>query len=167
MTKHTKYLLIAAFSLLTASCSTGMKTCPKDCSKNKAPKLTESEMMNAISKAATPGSEHAILESLVGKFNVTATFWMDPSKKPSVEKGTAVHKWMLGKRFVKEKYTSNFAGKPFKGIGILGFDKVKGKYVSIWMDTMGTGMMTTEGSYIPSEKSIVMATSFMCPITQS
>ncbi len=36
-------------------------------------------------------------------------------------------------------------GKPFQGVGITGYDNFKKKYVSFWIDNMGTGMLTSEG----------------------
>lgn len=36
---------------------------------------------------------------------------------------------------------------PVPGLGITGYDKVKKKYVGIWIDTMSTSMMHTEGEF--------------------
>ena len=37
-------------------------------------------------------------------------------------------------------------GQPFEGRGLTGYDNVQKKYVGTWLDTMGTGMMTSVGS---------------------
>jgi hypothetical protein len=37
-------------------------------------------------------------------------------------------------------------GMPFSGQGMHGFDNVTGKHWGIWMDSMSTGMMVSEGS---------------------
>jgi hypothetical protein len=36
----------------------------------------------------------------------------------------------------------------------MGYDNAKKKFVSTWIDNMGTGMMTAEGEWNPSKKSI-------------
>jgi hypothetical protein len=35
---------------------------------------------------------------------------------------------------------------PFKGAGISGYDNVKKKFCNVWVDSMSTGMMITEGT---------------------
>ena len=41
---------------------------------------------------------------------------------------------------------------PFKGMSIDAYDNVKKKFVSTWCDSMGTGMMQSEGTYDPASK---------------
>jgi Protein of unknown function (DUF1579) len=43
----------------------------------------------------------------------------------------------------------NFA---FKGTSLEGYDNVKKKFVSIWADNMGTGLLMSEGTYDPATK---------------
>jgi hypothetical protein len=40
----------------------------------------------------------------------------------------------------------------FKGMSLEGYDNVKQKFVSSWVDNMGTGIMNSEGSYDPATK---------------
>jgi hypothetical protein len=40
----------------------------------------------------------------------------------------------------------------FKGMSTDGYDNVKQKFTSSWMDNMGTGIMTMEGTYDPATK---------------
>jgi hypothetical protein len=40
----------------------------------------------------------------------------------------------------------------FKGMSLDGYDNVKQKFVSAWVDNMGTGLMFSEGTYDASTK---------------
>ena len=40
----------------------------------------------------------------------------------------------------------------FKGMGINGYDNLKQKFVSSWIDNMGTGIATSEGTYDTATK---------------
>jgi len=51
----------------------------------------------------------------------------------------------------------------FKGMGTEGFDTVKKKFVSSWIDNMGTGIMYSEGSYDPTSKTLTYLTEVEMP----
>ena len=42
----------------------------------------------------------------------------------------------------------------FKGMAIEGFDNAKKKFVSSWIDNMGTGIMNSEGTYDEGTKTL-------------
>lgn len=42
----------------------------------------------------------------------------------------------------------------FKGMAVEGYDNAKKKFVSSWIDNMGTGIMNSEGTYDPAEKTL-------------
>jgi len=106
----------------------------------------EKAMMEMMAKVATPGENHKKLEPLVGKFDAKITSWMDPSKPPIQSTGTSERKWVLGNRYVEEQFSGSFMDQPFTGIGYTGYDNVGKKYVSIWMDSMSTGIMDMKGT---------------------
>jgi hypothetical protein len=110
-----------------------------------APAMDEKAMMDAWTKVATPGEAHQWLEPLVGKWDATITMWMAPGAPPQQSTGSAENSWVLGGRFVEQRYQGNFMGQPFTGLGYTGYDNYKNKYVSSWMDTMGTMMMISQG----------------------
>ena len=129
------------------------------------PPPSPEQMMELMKKAATPGPEHKRLAPLVGTFKTESKFWMDPSKPPQIEKGSAKNEWVFGKRFVKQAYTGKFNGQPFQGMGYIGFDNVKKAYVSTWMDSMGTGVMVSEGTFDSANRALEMSSTFSCPLT--
>jgi Protein of unknown function (DUF1579) len=106
----------------------------------------DKDPFEAYEKAARPGPEHKVLEALVGSWEFTGKFWMDPSKPPMENKGTSESKWILDGRFVEEEVKSELFGKPFVGRGLTGFDKAQGKYTGTWIDSMSTGISTSVGT---------------------
>src|SRR3546814_17361268 len=76
--------------------------------------------------------------------------WIDPSAPPMVETGKSVDTAVLGGRQIRTQFSSRFMGQPFNGIGFMGYDNVRGKYVASWVDDMSTGLITSEGDYDPA-----------------
>ena len=110
-----------------------------------APAADEKAMMEAWAKVATPGDAHKWLEPVVGTWNAKITMWMAPGAPPQESTGTSENKWVLGGRFVEQRYEGSFMGQTFSGLGYTGYDNYKKKYVGTWMDTMGTMIMTSQG----------------------
>lgn len=113
------------------------------------------ESMKAWVEFMTPAEQHKALEVFAGNWITTSKFWMaGPDNPPSVSQGTAESKWVLGGRFLQLEATGSMMGTPMKGIGHTGYDKAKKKYVSTWMDSMGTALYYNEGNMDPSGKVI-------------
>ena len=104
---------------------------------------SQEEMMKKMMDLATPDEHHKELGRLVGSWKTTNKMWMGP--EPAVSSGTSTYEWILGGRYLQSKHTGIWAGMPFEGMGIDGYDKAKKEYFSIWLDNMGTGMMTLTG----------------------
>jgi len=103
-------------------------------------------MMEAMMKAATPGAAHKSLEPFVGTWSAKVTSWMVPGAPPTVIEGTSECRWMMGGRYVEERFTGEFFGMPFEGLGHTGYDNVKKQYWATWMDNMSTGLMASTGT---------------------
>ena len=116
--------------------------------KNQNKKMpSQEEMMARWQAAMTPGDAHKKLEYFTGVWDVEAQAWMNsPDSLPSVSKGTAEYKMILGGRFVQQEFSGEMMQMPFKGIGFTGYDNVKKKYTSFWIDEMSTAMSVMEGS---------------------
>jgi hypothetical protein len=112
----------------------------------------EKAQMEAMMKAATPGEPHKRLDALVGSWDVTVTMWMDPSKPPTEAKATAETRSIMGGRYLEEKVTGEFAGMPFLGQSLTGYDNLKKQYTSVWIDNMGTGISASHGTYDADKK---------------
>jgi hypothetical protein len=109
--------------------------------------------MDAYVKASAVGAQHKQLsEHFDGNWNVKATMWMDPSMPPMNSTGKSTNTTEYGGRHVRNKYTGEFMGAPFQGEALTSYDNVKGKYINLWIDSMGTGQYVTEGDYDPATK---------------
>lgn len=114
-------------------------------------------MMKNWQAYMTPGEPHKLLASWDGTWTGDITMWMAPGAPPTVSKGTAVNKMIMGGRYQYSKHTGNMMGMPFEGEATTGYDNTKKKFVSSWIDNMGTGMMTMEGDWDEANKTLTLA----------
>jgi hypothetical protein len=101
---------------------------------------------------SAPGPEHKLLEHLTGTYTAKVKAYFEPGKPPEESIGVMKRKMLMGGRYLQEDYEGKIAGEDFNGMGIIGFDKVKKKYVFSWIDSMSTGFMTSEGTYDAAKK---------------
>lgn len=113
-------------------------------------------VMELWKKLGTPGEPHKLFAGLAGSWTTTTKEWMEPGKPPTVSTGTAEMKMLLDGRFLYQEYNSQMMGQPFSGIGIDGYDNMTKKYVTAWIDTMGTGIFFMEGTASPDGKTITL-----------
>ncbi|MDA1266373.1 MAG: DUF1579 family protein [Planctomycetota bacterium] len=95
--------------------------------------------MMAEFAALAPEAEK--LAPMVGSFTSRTSYWMDPTQDPLVSGGSAEASWILGGRFMAQNFKGDMMGMPFEGMGWMGWDRVRGAYVSMWIDNFGTWMM--------------------------
>ena len=120
-------------------------------------------MMEVWKKLAIPGEPHKLLTSLAGSWTTQTKEWMEPGKPPTETTGTAEMKSLLGGRFLQQEFRGQMMGAPFNGIGIDGYDNLRKKYVTVWMDTFGTGIFSMEGDASPDGKTITLNGSHQIP----
>ena len=113
-------------------------------------------MMEMYQKLATPGEPHKQLASLAGSWITKTKEWMEPGKPPTEAAGSAEMKMLLDGRFLQQDFTSEMMGQPYTGMGITGYDNLRKKYVSIWLDTMGTSPFMMEGTGSADGKTITL-----------
>ncbi|HEY2138758.1 MAG TPA: DUF1579 family protein, partial [Chthoniobacterales bacterium] len=123
-----------------------------------APSADEMKQMMELAKL---NENHKLLATTAGTWSYTVKMWMDPSGKPSESTGTATRKVIMDGRYVSGEYHGKFKmpgadGKmkevDFTGMSMDGYDNAKKKFVSGWVDSMGTGIMTMDGTYDPATK---------------
>ncbi len=131
-----------------------------------ASQADEAAMKAKWEKNAAPNEHHKALEPLIGTWNYNLRWWMDPSQAPSESKGSNTNAWIMGGRFVQQNTTGEAMGQPFEGMGITGYDNVKGEYTSLWLDNMSTGIMTASGQYDAATKTLTEQCTFSCPMTE-
>ncbi len=113
-------------------------------------------MLELWKKLATPDEPHKLFASLAGSWTTTTKEWMEPGKPPTESTGTAEMKMVLDGRFLYQEYNSQMMGQPYAGIGIDAYDNMTKKYVTAWIDSMGTGIFMMEGSASADGKTITL-----------
>jgi len=92
-----------------------------------------------------PSPEHQYMRAFVGEYDAPSKFWPAPGAPPIVSPGFAMRKLILGGRFLYEDYLGHIFGKPFRGLGLTGYDRGKKAYTAVWVDSISTGIMATTG----------------------
>lgn len=95
----------------------------------------------------TPSEEHAMLAKVTGEWKVSQKFWTLPGSDPMETEGTAVGEMIMGGRYLVMNHLGNVMGMPFEGMSIEGYDNAAEKFVSVWIDNLGTGFAYAEGNY--------------------
>jgi hypothetical protein len=122
-------------------------------------------MMEKMMKAATPGPQHAMLAKMAGDWTCNIKYQMDPSQPAQETQSTATITALMDGRYIQEVDSGQMMGQPFSGMGLYGFDNVTGKYVSTWIDNMGTGIMTSVGTSDATGKVIRWNATMSDPMT--
>lgn len=126
-------------------------------------KPNEKEMMAMMMEMAKPGENHKQMQEMVGNWSYVVKWWMNPEGPPSESKGASVTRSVMdGRYFISEHQGKMQMPGPdgkimdmeFKGMAIEGYDNAKKKFVSSWIDNMGTGIMNSEGTYDSATKTL-------------
>ena len=88
-----------------------------------------------------PGAEQEALKKMVGEWDAVVAFG------GMEEKGSAVYKLGFGGFWLTEEFKGEFGGQKFEGRGTTGYDPIKKKYVSTWIDSESPSMMVMEGNF--------------------
>ncbi len=125
--------------------------------KDEPGKVDEQAMMEAWTKAMTPGKNHELLKRMNGEWTTTMKAFMGgPDQPPMTSSGKATISSIMGGRYSKQEYSGNMMGTEFQGLGITGFDNIRKLFVGSWVDSAGTGILTMTGGISPDEKTLTM-----------
>lgn len=122
-------------------------------------------MMEAMTRAGTPGERHAVLEAFEGNWKATVTMHMEPGAPPMVMEGAMNSAWILDGRFLEQRFTGNFMGQPFQGTSLWGYDNAAGRYVGLWIDNMSTHFALSMGELSADGKVFTMNGTKTDPMT--
>jgi hypothetical protein len=109
------------------------------------------KMMQEFAKLAP---EHDLFKRMEGSWTAEVKSFSPNPAEPTVSKGSAEFKLLMGGRYLVQHFNGAFDGQEFEGVGISAFDKVNKKYVGVWIDSMSTGFMHTEGSFDRATKTM-------------
>jgi len=102
---------------------------------------------SAMPPAPKPGPEHAILKRDEGVWDARVEMQMGPPGTPAQVSSGVETNTLIGGLWLVSDFKGTMEGQPFRGHGTFGYDALKKKYVGIWVDSMSTSLMRTEGDY--------------------
>ena len=111
---------------------------------------------DAYEKYAVPDQNHEVLEKLIGNWSQELTIWAEPGAEPAKAQATAEYRWILGGRFVIGTYLAYEPGSVFKAKDIVGYDRFRGQYNSLWVDNKSTQFTVASGHYNTRTKTLTL-----------
>jgi hypothetical protein len=150
--KNSRFLSLVAVAVVAAGSTYAITSQDKDKDAKPASAPSDDAFMAKMMEYGTPGPEHKILAERVGKWTDKVTCWMTPGGPPMQVTGTSEYTLTMGGRFLHGTTKGDFMGEPFEGMAAMGYDNMKKKYVSGWLDNMSTGIMMAEGTYDAATK---------------
>jgi hypothetical protein len=102
--------------------------------------------------AVQRGPEHKLMEKLTGTFEAKVKLFLGPQKRAVETTGVMTRTMILHGNFLQESFKGTFAGQSFQGLGLMGYDAAKKKYVTAWCDSMSPTMSYFHGSYDAATK---------------
>ncbi|MBL1215659.1 MAG: DUF1579 domain-containing protein [Ignavibacteriae bacterium] len=129
----------------------------------------EGEEMSAEMKAwmeyMTPGWAHEMMAKSAGEWTAENTMWEYPGAEPMKSGGKVKNEMILGGRYLQATHSGTVMGMPFEGLNLSGYDNHTKKFISIWIDNMGTGISKSEGTYDKKTNSINFTGNMIDPVT--
>lgn len=163
MKKQVFYLSVCSFLLFACNNATTDKQSNDTIATESATAADTEEPWVAVDSAtemkawmdyATPGEMHNMLAASNGTWNCETTMWMNSDAAPIKSTAKMVNKMVLGGRYQQSTYSGDMMGMPFEGMATVGYDNYLKKFISTWVDNMGTGVMTMEGTWDSTARKI-------------
>jgi hypothetical protein len=104
-----------------------------------------------------PGPEHTLMKEWAGNWDAVIKMGGAESKGSHAAGVSLNGLWLL------ESFKGEVGGGPFEGRGATSYDPAKKKYVNIWIDSMSTSPMITEGTYDAASKTMTMTGTMPMP----
>ncbi|MBI3306841.1 MAG: DUF1579 domain-containing protein [Candidatus Omnitrophica bacterium] len=164
--KTTWFFLVLTFLVFPSFKTGAFADTEKTVTKTTTTVTTTYDQLPDWKEKTVPGTNHAVLNTLVGNWNYKVRWSMTPTGPVNESSGTSTNRWIMGGRYLEQTYTGTMMGEPFQGLGVTGYDNMKKEYQSMWIDNMSTGMMISEGGqYDDAAKTISESGAFSCPMT--
>lgn len=104
------------------------------------------DSLPAATRLAMPGENHAMLEPLIGEWQVEMRVYPGPGADPIVSNEmSSTREWILGGRYVQEKLSGTFAKNPSARLVIIGYNNLEERFELASFDTFEPGFMVYNG----------------------
>lgn len=107
---------------------------------------------------------HDKLKMFVGEWECKNTMYMEPGAPGQTSKAESDTSLVYGGRYIRQSYKGSFdmpgpdgkmMSQKFEGYSVVGYDAMKKKFVSIWIDSMSTGIYMETGDWDDANKQFV------------
>lgn len=160
-------VLVVMTALITSAVVSTQAGEPQQSDPMEQMQMTEEQKkeMEMWMKLAVPGEHHKHLQPLAGRWDMTTRMRMGPEAPWSESKATSEAEWIMGNRFLVQRVEGEgMGGQPFRGMGIMGYDNGKKKYVAVWVDDHSTMIFVQEGTCSADGKEITLLGSYDDPM---
>jgi hypothetical protein len=106
--------------------------------------------LSAQQPEVKPGPEHEFLKQGEGVWDAVA------KSAGREEKGVLEVKMVVNGLWMLEVYKGEAGGKAFEGRGATSYDPASKKFVNVWIDSMVTRPMVSEGTYDKDKKTLTL-----------
>src|SRR3972149_7565960 len=127
-------------------------------------KMDQAAIMEIYKKLGTPGEQQKLLSKGGGRGTPLTGAGERPGRPPQESAGFCEQKMILGGRFLQQECSGEMMGSAFNGIGFTGYDNNTRKFVSTWMDSMGTAIYLFEGPANPDGRSFTQKCRYAEPV---
>jgi len=143
-------ILVAGFLAYASSWSTAV------------PQTTDQEkkMMEQMTKYGTPGKHHELLKNYVGEWDVNVKTWEQAGAAPMASTGTIQSQLIFDGRYLVSHFEGTMGGMASKGLEVIGYDLLKHRYTTFWIDSWSTTFLVTSGTLDASGKVLTETASF-------
>lgn len=128
--------------------------------KHEEPPMNPAEMEKKWMEYATPSSVHEMMKSWDGEWTAHVVSWM-PDGSVDSSTGKSVNKTIMDGRYQISNYSGTMMKRPFEGMSTLAYDNAKKTFISTWIDSWGTGLMVSEGTWDDATKTITFTGKMM------
>src|SRR5262245_9410971 len=104
----------------------------------------------AAQEGVKPGPEHDMLKHAEGVWDATA------KSQGKESKGELTCKMALNGLWLLEHYKGEAGSMKFEGHGATTFDPATKKYVNVWIDSMATRPMVSDGTFDKEKKTLTL-----------
>ena len=121
--------------------------------------------MQAWMAAGLPNEHHEHLSRMAGEWDMHLKMWMEPGAPPTDFTGETSNTMIMGGRFLQSQISSELGGRQLESMGLEGYDNVKKKHISLFIDNSGTAMQLSEGECSEGGKVITSWSESLDPVS--
>jgi hypothetical protein len=120
------------------------------------PPASRKDPQSSYEPRSGPGAGQKFLESFVGTWDVTKTFYPRAGGAPVRAQGHCRQTMIHDGRFLQSEFVFDPAGRKTTGLGLTGFEPASGRFTSVWTDSRQTRMSIRQSREPFNGKEIVL-----------